>query len=90
MAIKIDEELQNSPTVNLILDAVLRYSNEALEKLVNTDPTNAGLVSALQARVKYGRFINERIDYIRKDGILAQVSLEEEGKVDLNEDSQNR
>jgi hypothetical protein len=60
-----------------------------MEGLINVDPTDAGKVSALQARVKYGRFIGDSLDFIRKEGIMAQVSLEEEGTVNLNEDSQN-
>lgn len=89
LSIKIDDELVNSPTVNLILDAVARCRDEALDALIEADPTNAGKVSALQARVKYGKFITESLDFIRKDGLATYLDLHEEGKVNFNEDSQN-
>ena len=89
LAIKIDEELQHSPTVNLILDTVARHSTQAMELLIDADPTDAKRVSALQAMVKYGRFIGETFEYIRKEGIMAQMTLEEEGNVDLDKDAQH-
>lgn len=83
LSIKVDEELRESPTVNLILEALARRSTEAMEKLLDIDPTSAGSISALQAQVNCARFVGTSLESIRQNGLVAQRSLEEEGDVDL-------
>lgn len=88
LAIRVDEELRDSITVNLILDSLTRHSTEAMEELIKTDPTNASKVSALQSMVKCVRLIGEGLESIRQNGLLAQMSLEDEGNVQLDEHNQ--
>lgn len=85
LAIKVDEELRDSITVSLILDALTRHSTEALEELIKVDPTDVKKVSALQSMVRCVRLIGEGLESIRQNGLLAQISLEEEGDVQLEE-----
>ncbi len=78
LAIRVDEELRDSITVNLILDSLTRHSTEALEELIKVDPTDTKKVSALQSMVRCVRLIGEGLESIRQNGVLAQMSLEEE------------
>lgn len=89
LAIKVDDELQHSPTVNLILDAIARKATEAMDALIEADPIDTKRISSLQAAIKYGRFIGDNLDAIRKNGLMAQRSLEEEGNINLDEETQN-
>lgn len=83
LAIKVDEELRESPTVNLILEAIARRSTDAMERLLEVDPTESGKISSLQEQVKYAKFIGDNLKSVRAQGLVAQRSLEEEGNVDL-------
>lgn len=83
IAIKMDEELRESPTVNLILEALARRSTEAMERLLQVDPTKSGEISSLQEQVKSVKFIGSSLDLIRQRGLVAHRSLEEDGNVDL-------
>lgn len=83
LAIKLDEELNNSPTVNLILDALERRSKEAIEWLVQADPTDVRKIASLQEQVNCARFVNASINAIRLNGLVAHRSLDDEGNVEL-------
>lgn len=83
LAIKVDEELQHSPTVNLILNALQRRSTEAMDGLLKIDPTEAGKIAALQETVNIVKYIGNSLEIIRQEGLQAQANLEDEGKVDL-------
>lgn len=83
LSIKIDEELSNSVTVNLILEALSRRSNDALEKLIDADPTDVRKITSLQEMVNCARFIATSLHNIRQTGVVAHQSLEDEGNVEL-------
>lgn len=83
LAIKIDEELANSVTVNLILDALTRRSEEAVEELLKADPTDMRKIASLQEQVNCARFIGISLRNIRQKGVVAHQSLEDEGNVEL-------
>lgn len=84
IAIRVDEELRDSPTVNLILEAFTRRSTSALESLIVVDPTDVRQISALQEQVKAVRYIGEEFKRIRENGLIAETHLREEGDVSLN------
>lgn len=86
LAIKIDEELRDSPTVNLILDAIARRSQESIDALVDVDPLDTRRITSLQEKVKCARFIAQSLKNIREAGLVAQQTLEEEGNVELDGD----
>jgi hypothetical protein len=83
LAIKIDEELANSVTVNLILDTLTRRSQDAIEALLKTDPTDMRKIASLQEQVNCGRYIASSLHNIRQRGVVAHQSLEDEGNVEL-------
>ena len=83
LSIKIEEELTHSVTVNLILDALTRRSSEAVEKLIDVDPTDMRKIASLQEQVNCARFIAESLRNIRQMGVVAHRSLEDEGNVEL-------
>lgn len=84
LAIKVDEELRNSPTINIILEALRMRSTEAMEKLLVVNPNDIGTISSLQETVKCVKFIGDSLDNIRQRGLSAHRSLEEEGNVELD------
>lgn len=83
LAIKLDDDLANNVAVNLILDALSRRSNEAIEKLINVDPTDMRKIASLQEMVNCARFIVTSLQNIRTTGVVAHQSLEDEGKVEI-------
>ena len=82
-AIQVDEDLRNNFTVNLILEAMARRSTEAMEDLINVDPLDTRRVTSLQEQVNCARFIGKYFEKVRLEGLVAQTSLEDEGKVEL-------
>lgn len=84
-AIKLDEELRDSFTVNLILESLTRRSTEAMERLITADPTDVKRISALQEQVNSARYIGLCLNLIRERGLSAQQLLEEEGNIELEE-----
>lgn len=83
LAIKIDDELANSVTVNLILDALTRRSGEAMEGLLSADATDMRKIASLQEQVNCARFIATSLKAVRQTGVVAHQSLQEEGNVEL-------
>lgn len=82
-AIKMDEEFNNSFTVNLILEALTRRSTEAMEGLIIADPTDVRRIASLQEQINCGRFIAASLSAVREKGVVAHRSLDEEGQVEL-------
>ena len=83
LAIKIDDDLANNVTVNLILDALTRRSEDAIEGLLKADPTDVRKIASLQEQVNCGRHIAASLHNVRQRGVVAHQSLEDEGNVEL-------
>lgn len=79
ISIRIDEELNNSVIVALILEALGRRSNDAINRLIQADPTDVRRIAALQEQVNCANYITASIADCRQKGVVAHQSLEEEG-----------
>lgn len=80
-AIKIDEELRNSPLIKLVLDVAAEEAAAALEELANVDPTDIKSVTSLQAKVYRAKLIGRTLQMTRDKGNIAYESLKDQGHI---------
>lgn len=83
-AIKIEEELRNSEALRVVLKVIEKEAAVALEKLVFADPTDAKLITSLQADVRRARIMGNTLESIRQRGAFAQQELVNEDQVDTS------
>lgn len=76
--IKIEQELRDSVALNMVLKVVEQQANDALELLVDADPTDAKIITSLQAKVMRARIIGNTLDAVMRRGTIAEQSLKDE------------
>lgn len=80
--IQLEQELDKSLALKLVLEKASEDAAIALEKLAEADPTDYNLIRRLQAEVYRARFIAKTINKAVYKGALAEQSLGEEVVID--------
>lgn len=89
IALKVDDELRNSISLNLILEAANRQAKLAKDKLIEVNPADTQTIIALQVKAQCAKLINDILTNIRISGLNAQSSIEDEGFVELDREESN-
>ena len=84
LALKVDAELRDSFTLNLILEAASRQMEESKDALVEVNPTDVKQIYDLQVKAGCAKLIGQVLNTIRKKGLLAYTSIEEDKFVELD------
>lgn len=84
IALKVDADLRENFTINLILEAASRQMEEAKDALVDVNPTDTKKIYDLQVRAGCAKLIGNVLNDIRKRGISAYTSIEEDKFVELD------
>lgn len=83
LGLKIQGELRDCISLNLIIEEAGEQAANALEKLATTDPSDVKTIVSLQAAVFRARFIARTIDRAIKRGLFAEESLRDEATIEL-------
>lgn len=84
LALKIDAELRENFTLNLILEAAARQMEEAKDALVDVNPTDVKQIYDLQVKAGCAKLIGKVLNDIRKMGLNAYTSIEEDNFIELD------
>lgn len=84
LALKVDDELRNSFTINLFLEAASRQMEEAKDSLVEVNPTDTKQIYDLQVKAGCAKLIGQVLNNIRKKGLMAYTSIEDEKFIELD------
>ncbi len=83
-ALRVDEELRENFTLNLILEAASRQMEEAKDALIDVNPTDARQIYDLQVKAGCAKLIGQVLNSIRKKGLTAYTSIEEDKFIELD------
>lgn len=84
LSLKVDDELRNSFTINLLLEAASRQMEEAKDALVDVNPTDTKKIYDLQVKAGCAKLIGQVLNTIRKRGLAAYTSIEDDKFVELD------
>lgn len=76
--LKIEQELRESVSLRIILDAISEQAAESLEALASIDPTDTNMIIRHQAKVYRARFIANTLNQVLSKGRFAEQSLSSE------------
>lgn len=76
--VRVEQELRDSLPLQMVLKVVEKQANDALDLLVTADPTDAKLITSLQAKVLRARIIGNTLDAVTRKGAIAEQSLKDE------------
>lgn len=83
LMLQLQNELDNSVALKLVLDKAAEEAANALEELADADPTDYLIIRRLQAKVYRARFIAKTINKAILKGHNAEQSLGDEAIVDV-------
>ncbi len=84
-ALVVEQELRDSRTLQLIIDAIGEDSEAAMHEFAYVNPMDTLAVSALQARVHRLVYLRQTINDIRLQGDAAGMALAEESFSEQNQ-----
>lgn len=84
LALKVDAELRESFTLNLILEAASRQMEEAKDAMIDVNPTDSKQIYDLQVKAGCAKLIGQVLNNIRKKGLAAYTSIEEDKFIELD------
>lgn len=88
LALKVDAELRDSFTLNLFIEAAYRQLEEAKDGLIDVNPTDTKKIFDLQIKGGCAKLIGNVLNNIRKKGLNAYSSIEEDKFVELDRGDQ--
>lgn len=84
LALKVDDELRQSFTLNLFLEAASRQMEEAKDALIDVNPTDTKQIYDLQVKAGCAKLIGQVLNTIRKRGLAAYTSIEDDKFIELD------
>lgn len=86
LSLKIQQELRESVALKALLESADEQAAEAMEALVEVDPTDTNMIIRRQAAVFRARFIKRTLNTLIRKGEVAEHSLINEQAIELNDE----